>query len=669
MDAPAFGGQRFVAQRQFWRKVGLISGVAGFLLFAAFAFWFWYAWIGSAPHVALSVRFDDISHSGSSRVVGADQVIFLHGGTLARYDFKTKQKIWSLDLVTLEQVDAYKKEQDEASTEQQHRTGEASAEVLQPARVRDKNARIDLEQLYSLYGTGHYVWVCKQPMLDFAMSDTSESPAANAVTLTHYDWNSGSVLQQVTLTNNFGELTDHGDELLAATEGDNGAKIFTHISMDDGSIHTEEISSDGSAATAPVVAQNTPRTTAPAEGGLPLSPNDQGRPLNPRRVEEQAQSMSYPARLALPALLANSQHNQQINQEIREEDRQQQPAQQRTATLAEQRPVFDAQSFTLIPDGDSYVAFASKMLQQNIVEHEAMKAPPAKSALDSSDLSAANEHAAINEQLNDIQRLNGGDKVTEDDSTYQVALRRPGSASPDWIGEVVGPPQFFPLTNVNVLAAGKTIMVFDKSNKRLWQDQLTYNVTGGDGQFQSPYGQGPCVENNGTLYVFDQAVLTAYDPSSGNVHWRIPSVGVVGLFFDDKGMVYINTTTGNPDDIKYSRQIDVDKQTQAVVMKVDPSNGNILWKATDGGFISYLSGRFIYAFRSYDAGDSDEQYSDATAGLTAPSYLKIIRINPANGRVMWEHDEDRAPLEIQFDHNVISLVLKKEVEVLRFFTF
>jgi hypothetical protein len=659
MDAPAFGGQRFVAQRRFWRKAGLISGVAGVILVCAFGFWFWYVWIGSMPGVWLSVRYDGISHSGSSRVVGADQLVFLHGGTLARYDLKTKQKIWSLDLVTPEQVQAVLKQEDEESTEMQHRYGHASPEELQPQNIREKNARIDLEQQYALHGSGQNVWIVQGNVL------------------THYDWNSGNVLQQVTLTNNFGDFTDHGDELLAVGQADNGAQTVTHVSMDDGSIHTEEFSGTAGATANPALAQNARPVTAPAEGGLPLSANGQGRPLNPGRVQEQVQNMSYPARLALPALLGNSEHNQQINQEISDEDRESRPRPAQrpaAAAAAAQQAALDAQSFTLIPDGDSYVAFGSKLMQENIVQREAMKAPPQHSALDSANLSAANENAAVNEQLNDIQRQNGGDKVTEDVSTYQVALRRPGSTEPDWIGEIVGPPQFFPLTDVNVLAAGKSIMVFDKSNKRLWQDNLTYDITGGDGQFyQSQFGQGPCVENNGTLYVFDQAVLTAYDPSSGNVHWRIPSVGVVGLFFDDKGMVYINTTTGNPDDIKYSRQIDVDKQTQAVVMKVDPANGNILWKATDGGFISYLSGKFIYAFRSYDAGDPDEQYSDATAGLTAPSYLKIIRINPANGRVMWEHDEDRAPVlmgvGVQFDRNTISIVLKKEVEVLHFFIF
>jgi outer membrane protein assembly factor BamB len=142
------------------------------------------------------------------------------------------------------------------------------------------------------------------------------------------------------------------------------------------------------------------------------------------------------------------------------------------------------------------------------------------------------------------------------------------------------------------------------------------------------------VEHNGTLYIFDQAVLTAYDPASGNVRWRIPSVGVVGLFFDDKGMLYVNTTTGNPDDIKYSRQIDITKQTEAVVMKVDPATGATLWTAKPGAYISYLSGKFIFADQYFDPGDEEDQMSDATAGLEKPPYMKIMRINPGNGRTM-----------------------------------
>ena len=53
--------------------------------------------------------------------------------------------------------------------------------------------------------------------------------------------------------------------------------------------------------------------------------------------------------------------------------------------------------------------------------------------------------------------------------------------------------------------------------------------------------------------------MSAFDLATGNARWRLPSVGVVGLFFDDQDNVYVNTTTGNPDDIKYSRQIDINQ--------------------------------------------------------------------------------------------------------------
>jgi outer membrane protein assembly factor BamB len=377
--------------------------------------------------------------------------------------------------------------------------------------------------------------------------------------------------------------------------------------------------------------------------------------------------MSLPARIALPALLGNAQHNRQINAEIASEDRPNRTAQRPAPAPAEQ--LTNLQDFTFVPDGDSYLAFASRMTQENMVEHEAMKAPPKKSALNDANLSTANETAAVNEQLNDIQRINGGGKVTEDESTYQVAIRRPNESQPDWTGTVVGPPQLYPLQTVNVIAAGKTIIALDKSDKKIWQAQLTYDVNNGDPEEgPSPYGAGPVVEHNGTLYVFDQAVLTAFDPATGNARWRIPSVGIVGLFFDDKGMIYVNTTSGNPDDIKYSRQIDVTKQTEAIVVKIDPASGKVLWSYNPGGYISYLSGKFIFACRYSDSGDDDEQLFDGASGLQNPSYLKIIRINPGNGHEMWDHEEGRAPMDIQFSGNMISIIFKKEVEVLKFFS-
>ncbi|MGH8022470.1 MAG: PQQ-binding-like beta-propeller repeat protein, partial [Limisphaerales bacterium] len=497
--------------------------------------------------------------------------------------------------------------------------------------------------------------------------------------LTHYDWATGNIIQQITLTNGLDGLTGHGDELLAVGSAPDGSQSVTAINMNDGTMRTEEFSGTR----AVQLAQNTSPSPASPQGGLPLSPNQAGQPLNPVGVAEQAQNMSLPARIALPALIANSEHNARIQQEIRSEDTQgrRPPPQSRpgyttarpSAAGQPAEPSISLRNFSLIPDGNSYIGFGSQLMKENFVQRNAMRAPPRHSALDNPNLGMANETAAVNEQLNEIQRNNGGGTVTENESAYQVALRRPDATDPDWVGQVVGPPQFFPLATVNVLAAGKTIIVFDKTNKKLWQATLTYNVTGGDGQAagsgQSPYGAGPCAENNGTLYVFDQAVLTAFDPSNGNARWRIPSVGDVGLFFDDKGMVYVNTTSGNPQDIKYSRQIDVTQSKEAIIMKVDPATGTILWKYNPGGYISYLSGKFIYAYRYYDPPvDAEDESDEATAALQGTAFLKIFRINPSNGHVLWEHDEDRAPVDVQFDKNIISVVLKKEVEVLRFFS-
>jgi hypothetical protein len=36
---------------------------------------------------------------------------------------------------------------------------------------------------------------------------------------------------------------------------------------------------------------------------------------------------------------------------------------------------------------------------------------------------------------------------------------------------------------------------------------------------------------------------------------------------------------------------------------------------------------------------------------------------------MWEHFQQRAPLDVAFEKNTIRMVFKKEVQVLKFFSF
>ena len=657
MNAPVHIGGRFQAERAFWRKTSRIAGSITAVLVLVLGFWFWYAWFGSVPGKYFSIRWDAISHSGGSWLVGKDDIVFLHGGTLAHYNLHTKQKVWSLDLVTPQMVADELKQEDDESTKQQHETGEASADILQPQHIREKYARIGLESALYLCGSGKNIWVEKDDIL------------------THYDWATGNVLQQVACTNDWGHVIEEGDDFLSVTRNDDGTETITHISMDSGQVSTEAFG--GAAPTA--VAKNAPRSamrgpttsSSQADGGLPLNPNGEDKPMNPQKVAQQVQNLTLPARIALPALIGSSEHQRQINREIKQED--QQTAKQQNAQVNSQQQTDDLRNSKFIPDGDTYIAYSELLLEEKFAEHDAMKAPPKHSALDNPNISTANEMQAVNDQLNEMQRNNGGGTVTEDVSRYQVSLRLPNSPSPDWIGEVIGPPQFCALKTVDVITAGRNVIVFDKTIKKLWQTELSYPVEGGGGDedfgpSESLYGAGPCVETNGTLYIYDQAVLTAFDVTSGTVRWRIPSVGIAGLFFDDKGMLYVNTTSENPDDLKYSRQIDVTKSTEPVLLKVDPSKGTVLWSTKPGAHICYVSGQYLYAYMSNDPGDEEDQLSDATAGLTGSAMFRLFRIDPANGKILWQHEEERAPVDVKFYGNFISLIFKKEVEVLHYIT-
>jgi hypothetical protein len=659
IKVPVYAGQKSVVEGEFWRRTGKISGAIAAVVVALLGFWFWYAWFGSVPHPVFSVRFTEAAHSGQARLCGKNQIVFLHGGTLARYDIGSKKEIWSRQLIDQQLI------KDAVATE----SGNIRA-VAALGKEEDMTQFIErgMEAGLQLQVDGSNVWVSAPDRL------------------THYDWDTGKVLQEIPLAGGFGEMVSQGGELLMMGESQAGQQLITHVNLATGESRTEAIGPPGKPAVAG--ARNAPGTTVVASAGgaagspvagLPLVPGaNAGKALDPGKVAEQAQSLPLPARIALPALLASSMHQERIMQEADDgsDEARSQPRPGAPASRLFDNPL-TAGSFSLIPSEYGSLQFGVRILQTNIITRGAMKAPPARSALDSGNLNGSRTADVANEILNEMQRNRGGDTVQEDDSRYQVTIRRPDSTeTADWTGEVVGPPALFPLKTVNVLTAGKTVIVFDKTNKKLWQATLAYSVLAGSGILggedafsaeHSPYGAGPCVERGDSLFVFDQAVLTAFDLATGNVRWRLPSVGITGLFFDNKGMLYVNSTTASPENIKYSRQIDISQKTDAVFLKVDPKTGRILWSSKPGGFISYLSGKFIYTYYINDAGEGADSGMAALAGITpTSSFIKIRRINPGNGEILWDYQQNRAPLNVQFSGNMIELVFKKEVQVLKF---
>jgi len=627
--APLHAGKKIQAEARFWRRAGLIFGLIVVALVAAVGFWVWYAWIGSVPQPQLSVLFDDTDRAyfGASQLVGQDQIVFLHGGTLARYNLKTKKQVWLRELITKEQIaDMVKVENDLRA--RYNLSGEYNQNP--PAGTPERLAKIALQGALSLQVSGRNIWV------------------ANADTLTHYDWDSGKVLREITLPERGGKLVENGDELLVV-----GAQSVTHVNLTSGDSRIVQFGAAGELAAAPGL--------KPDAAGLPGAASNP--PLDPRKVEAQVQNLNLPARVALPALVANAAYEQQIEAALNDDL---------------QRPHFNntqvqttrAETFRLVPGQSGFVQFSTRRLEEHLVTRSAMKAPSGTPALNA------------NEILNEMQRNNGGDMITEDESRYQVTVHLPDVVgTPDWTGEVVGPSQLFALKTVNVIAAGKTVIVLDKSNKEMWRASLTYDVPVREDENSrqaTRFGEGPCVEHGDTLYVFDQAILSAFALNSGNARWRLPSVGVVGLLFDDQGSVYVNTTTGNPDDIKYSRQIDTSRNRQAVLFKLDAKTGKTLWSIKPDnesayiyGFIAYVSGKYIYSIESYDPIPTDaREWNELTDdALTKRANLRIVRIRPSDGHLMWEHFQYRCPVDVRFNENSIVLIFKKEVQVLHFLSF
>jgi outer membrane protein assembly factor BamB len=276
-----------------------------------------------------------------------------------------------------------------------------------------------------------------------------------------------------------------------------------------------------------------------------------------------------------------------------------------------------------------------------------------------------------------MQRNLTGGTSTENDSTYQIIIRRIDKDAPEWRTDTIGPPRYFPLQTVDVVAGNRNIIVLDKNNKELWKADLTFLIRGGSFGFLDDEeegatemgGQSSCVEHDGGLYVYDEGMLTAFDLNSGNVRWRVPSVGIYGMRFNDDGMLYVSTTSAGPDTIKYPQQIDLGSKVEDVLMKIDPKSGKIIWSVAPGGRVAYISGKYIYTLSSFTPMENDRHPYEKTTGFEPDPYTNIRRVDPKTGKMLWEYVEKRGPLDVEFNKNTVEAVFKKEVQVLKYMTF
>lgn len=675
IDVPIYAGQKSVREAKQWRKVGLIGAGIAALVIGLIGLWIWWAWFGSLPHPIFSVRFEDqSSYAGSSQRPDANQLVFVHGGVLARYDIKTKKQIWQRELVTKADVEAEfqrrKKEIQEAANAS--RGSDFPMHIPLDEDIR-KDAQIDLEQSQRLIVSGQNVWV--------EQIDSSDRK------MVRYDWASGNPAQTISLTNHWGEGNLDGKELVFLERNDFEQNVITHISLESGESRVdvigERIMTNVGKGGSPKVRRT--QTVALAGGaggtkgkqttggGLPLQPGpDSGKPMDPKKVEEDFQNLPLAAKLALPATLSNVRHQQQLFRAMKEDG---------TPAIGQDISKYKYVDFEFLPSKYGNLQWNVRMLQENFVVHDAMKPQTGgksamDKALDSGNVTVGRSLEMSTEIVNQWQREEGGGETVEDLSKYQITLHQPDAKDvADWTGEVIGMPFILPQKTVNIVMGGKSIIVLDKSNKKLWQADLGHAFGGGSGfeqqdEAEQSLGAGPCVERGDTLYIFDEATLTAFDLSNGNVRWRVPSVGILGLFFDDQGAIYMNTTSSDLDSLRFSRQIELGRKASEAVLKIDAKTGKVLWTVDPGGFISHVEGKYILCFASHQAPDDvDPDSLTSVPGAVKPSVMAIRRLDPKTGKVMWDYAQKRAPLDVRFHGNTIDLVFRKEVQVLKFLSF
>lgn len=605
--------------------------------------WLWYAWWGSQPRPVATLRFENDPAFAGTSVITGEQVIFLHGLKLGRYDLSAKRQVWLQSVVDEKMVRA-QAEQDLRQMQAMVADGQSRGTIPSlEQRIRDLT-RVT-ESGFQLRVFGHSIWV------------------ADGETARQFDWDTGRPQRAVPFSGDFDEARLKGSQLEIGQLVNDATIQLTRLDLVSGQMSTELLGTNSIGGAAGIHAAQSPsdKIEVARKGVADLSAQQLGAAVA---------SGSVAGKLAAPATIAVTRRQQEALQLMAEDDGAQKVG--RSSSPASGK-MPSAESVQVFPSGSGWVQLTTRLLQPNLVARSAMRAAPAKSALDGG-LSAGATTEVANELLNEMARNAGQDKVVEDQSRYAVRLHRLGdAAAPDWEGEVIGAPQLYPQATVNVLVAGTTLLVLDQQNRKKWESLLMYPLAEAadlaSHHRDKRYGLGPVVEHDQSLYVFDQGVLSAFDLATGSARWRLPSVGVRGLFFDGAGALYVNTTTASPDRIKYARQIDVSERAGNLTLKLDATNGKERWRYAEGGWLTYASGRYLYAVDYTPPRDDDEdedQQTLAALGLGTTPHLNIRRLNPKNGRVMWNYYQPHGAWAIEVRDNILQLVLKQEVLILKF---
>ena len=617
VDLPVYEGQRDVVEARFWKKARRSAAVALVILAALMGVAAWYNFSGSRPKPAYTVKFAEKRSDGFCRFISQDQILIRHGNKLARYDVKQKKEVWFTPLIDPEHI------KESAAAWVDAEQFNADNRKLRLARLKAEGKRREAE-MESLFMESEAPKSEAQQLAEAAERieeellrqvrfhiEGADIWLAYTNKLAHVDWSSGAMDKEIPLSGEFKRFIAREGALLAVCDRGLGERALTHVRLPAGEAQTEMLKAELASVT------NRNRILLP----------DIDIPVTAMTIHIRPNAIDGP----------------------------------------EERFIESAAGTYIVNAGSNVAEMRVAMVEQKITQHRTMKERTGSSVLES-DLNASKTAEVANEILNEIQEQRTGGLRFEDESRYLVTIRRKaaGASVPDWIGEVLGPPQLLTLNTVDVLTAGKMMMVIDKHNQKRWETRLAYPVSsgimlGGSVPWRDDEADllMPCVERGNTLFFFDQGVLAAFDIVTGNARWRLPTVGASSLKFDHEGMMYVTTSSAQQDQIKYRDQIDVTRKNVPMLMKVDPVNGKVFWTLRQTGQTCLFSGKFFYAAEAHGAGGR-------RFGKDVPAHTRIYRLHPRDGRVIWDHVERQYPVDIDFRDNRIVALFPDEVKVLEF---
>jgi outer membrane protein assembly factor BamB len=217
---------------------------------------------------------------------------------------------------------------------------------------------------------------------------------------------------------------------------------------------------------------------------------------------------------------------------------------------------------------------------------------------------------------------------------------------------------------VDVLVAGKTMQVFDKANKKLWQSGLAAPIGNWTPYQRDPFAEEeealPAVENGDRLYFFDPSMLTCFHLATGNALWRFHAGGISHLEFDSKGVIYVTATRGGVEHLRDGNQLDPERKGHPVILKLDPANGTPLWDLPRRVQSCRPSGKFVYGM---DASKGD---SGTVTRRPTPEYMRLYRLENDTGLERWQYYEKRMPLSWDCQDNTIVFLFGNELQMLKF---